>query len=87
MEHQTSGAPHRTMVRDTIAVAGIVIIVYLMFASVAAHREPDWAVFWLAAAALALGLRFYGRCANAMLDLIGHLRAAGELEDAGTRAD
>jgi hypothetical protein len=88
MERRSFRASRSTTVQDTVAVLGLACVAYLMFASVAASKEPDWPVFWFALAILVLGFFFYGRCACALRDFLEAQHARYGLKDRiGTGAD
>jgi hypothetical protein len=87
MRRQSSRASRSTTVQDTVAVLGLSYIFYLMFVSVAASREPDWPMFWFAAAALILGVLFYRPCVRVIQDLLDEQRTHSREERFGTDSD
>jgi hypothetical protein len=79
MDNQPERGARDATVQDTIGLLGAAFILFVMFSSVAASREPDWPLFWLSLAALLLGIGFYGRCARAIRALLEDMHARRQI--------
>jgi hypothetical protein len=87
MHRQSLHPQRRATLRDTLGLAGGALLLYAMVASVAAHREPDWPVFWSALAAFFAWATFYGKCARVVEDFIATHRENFSTHDGMGRAD
>jgi hypothetical protein len=73
MEHIMRDSPQSPIngtIKDSVELAGVAALLYLMFDSVAIHREPAWTVFWLSLSGLVAWLTFYRRCIQLVQQLI-----------------